>query len=930
MSARLCRLLREEVEEELERDNPGLTTLAAEWRNLLFPEASNEQFADGYAQAVTFGLLVARVRDVDISNIEKAAAELRKAETLIGTALRLLIDNPDVKEPLGTALSTLTRVLNVVDWQTMTKGSADAWLYFYEEFLEVYDNDLRKKTGSYYTPPEVVSAMVRLTDEALQNPRLFNLPRGLAAPEVTICDPATGTGTFLLGILRHIARSVQDSEGTGHIGPAIAAATQRIFGFELQFGPFAVAQLRMIAELQVLAAGAGPLAPADMPTPKLYITDTLGDPYADAQFSSMTAAIGESRKEANRIKREEEITVVIGNPPYKNKAKGMGGWIENGNDAQKSVSPAMASWSPPPEWGVGAHAHHLKNLYVYFWRWAALKVFGSDWKAVVQKDANYDIPDQSGIVCFITVAGFLNGPGFQKMREQLRRDCSDIWVIDCSPEGHQPTVSTRIFQGVQQPVCIVLAARTPEKDRSKPASLHFMELPEGHREKLKFKALETLSFGSSGWVPGPKGWRDPFLGESASLWATMPALEELMDYSVSGVTTHRTWVIAPDKESLIKRWDRLKAEKDVSRKAMLFHEDRDRRVDRKRTIDLGSFKTRDVAVSEDQSPVVGPIRYAYRTFDRQWLIPDHRLLSQARSQLWEMYSQNQIHLTALEAHSPKSGPAIGLSDLIPDLDHYHGRGGRVYPLWRDGQATASNIEPALLRELHRRYRFDVPPEDMMAYIAAVMANPAFTERFKKDLKRPGLRVPLTADRVLFQQAAKLGRRIIWLHTFGERFVDPSADRPNGSPRMEPGKRPQIPAGAAIPGAPNPLPDEMHHDPATNRLHIGDGYVGNVTKAMWDYDVSGMPVIKHWFSYRKRDRSRPIIGDRRPPSPLSDIQPDHWPAEYTTDLIDMLNVLGLLIELEPEQAELLDRIMDGPLISNDKLLEKGAIGEKDSG
>ena len=82
-----------------------------------------------------------------------------------------------------------------------------------------------------------------------------------------------------------------------------------------------------------------------------------------------------SRRDANEVKKDERITVVIGNPPYKEKAKGRGGWIENGSGG-KLVAP-LDRWRPPPEWGVGAHVKHLKNLYVYFWRWATWKVFGS-------------------------------------------------------------------------------------------------------------------------------------------------------------------------------------------------------------------------------------------------------------------------------------------------------------------------------------------------------------------------------------------------------------------------------------------------------------------------------------------------------------------------------------------------------------------------
>jgi len=121
---------------------------------------------------------------------------------------------------------------------------------------------------------------------------------------------------------------------------------------------------------------------------------------------------------------------------------------------------------------------------------------------------------------------------------------------------------------------------------------------------------------------------------------------------------------------------------------------------------------------------------------------------------------------------------------------------------------------------------------------------------------------------------------------------------------------------------------MDYDAEKRRLKIGNGYVDNVTPEMWAYEVSGKQVVWHWFSYRKRDRTRPIIGDRRPPSPLEKIQPESWPAEYTTDLLDLLNVLGRLIELEPAQADLLARISDGPLLTADDLRDTLAKPDKE--
>ena len=252
VSARLCRLLRDEVIEEMILGSAGLSALAEDWRRLLFPEANDAQFADGYAQAVTFGLLVARARDIPLSHgIHDAAQELRKTNSLIGTALSLLTDDEANRDLLKTSLGTLTRVLNEVNWHTVSKDKPEAWLYFYENFLEVYDNKLRKRTGSYYTPPEVVGAMVDLCDEALRGP-LFERVAGFASADVTVADPGVGTGTFLLGVLRRIATTIADDQGPGAVRGAIEAAAARVIGFEIQFGPFAVAQLRLIAEMHAL------------------------------------------------------------------------------------------------------------------------------------------------------------------------------------------------------------------------------------------------------------------------------------------------------------------------------------------------------------------------------------------------------------------------------------------------------------------------------------------------------------------------------------------------------------------------------------------------------------------------------------------------------------------------------------------------------
>jgi hypothetical protein len=902
VSARLCRLLRDEVTEQLALGSPALTALATDWRKLLFPEATPEQFADGYAQAVTFGLLMARARDIRLgAGLDQVAKQLTETHSLIGAALRLLTDDVQNQETLKTSLGTLARVLDAVHWPTISRGKSDAWLYFYEDFLAVYDNALRKKTGSYYTPPEVVGAMVRLTDEALRS--CFAQHAGLASPAVTLADPAVGTGTFLLGVLRRIAETVEADEGPGSVPAAIKAAAQRLVGFEMQLGPFAVAQLRILAELAGLI-GSVP------PPPRMFVTDTLSNPYVEEEWiPGILGTIAQSRKEANKIKKLEPITVVIGNPPYKEKAKGLGGWVET--DSKNSPEPApLNAWMPPAEWGVGAHAKHLRNLYVYFWRWATWKVFDHDPQA------------NTGIVCFITVAGFLNGPGFERMRDYLRRTADEIWVIDCSPEGHQPEVNTRIFEGVQQPVCIVLASRPKGTKSDTPATVRFRALPAGHRQ-AKFDALGKLTLDGDDWVKCPTAWRAPFLPASTGAWSTYPALTDLFIYNGSGVMPGRTWVIAPDAESLQRRWQTLINAPDDDKEALFHPHLRGGKLGDKHSkkivrVGLPGYEARPTPVAYEQQPCIPPLRYGFRSFDRQWIIPDNRLINQPNPELWELHSERQVYVTAPSDRSPSAGPALTFTALIPDLHHYNGRGGRAFPLWHDREATVPNIPPNLPAYLGQRYQREVSAEDLFAYIAAVAAHPAFTARFQADLVQPGLRIPLTADAASFAAAAELGRTVIWLHTFGERFVDPKQGRPAGPPRLPANAAPRVPAAGAIPQDRAAMPDTIEYDEANQRLMIGSGYVERVTPRMWGYEVSGKQVLRQWFSYRKADRERPIIGDRRPPSKLGEIQPDHWLAEYTTELINVLNVLGRLIELEPAQADLLEQVCSGQTISADEL------------
>lgn len=889
VSARLCRLLRSEVEAELSVGAETLRATAEDWRNLLFPTASDTQFADGYAQAVMFGFLIARAKNISIEqDTDQIGKQLGATNSLIGRALQVLGSVAEEESGLKAVLDTSKRVLSAVEWTKLEHGSRrDTWLYFYEDFLATYDSDLRKQTGSYYTPIPVVESMTRLTDEAVQ--KLLGIPAGLADDSVTLIDPAMGTGAFLLETLRLVAERHTADYGIAAQGAALTERLKKVIGFEIQLGPFAVAQLRLLAELAALGSG------ATVDQLRTYVADTLSDPNAEhSAIGQFYEPIAESRRQADQIKREEQILVVLGNPPYKEKAKGMGGWIESGSNSEFVP---LEDFTPPKDWKLGPHLKQLRNSYVYFWRWATWKVFDS-------------VPKESpGIVAFITVAGFLDGDGFQQMRAKMREQATDIFVIECSPEGLMPPVNTRIFQAVPHPVCIVIAVRRPGGS-SEPATTKIRTLTPGERDH-KFKELAGMTLDDDGWSPASSAPRAPFAADGDPRWVRHPLLDDLFVYNGSGVMPGRTWVIAPDAWTLNERIRVLQSETNLSKQRELFSEGAGLKVDKPLREPLPGYTLREKAIGADTSAEV-PTRYAFRNLDRSWIIPDKRVLNRPNPTLWATSSRAQVYLTAPRSDSPTSGPAVTVAPSPPDMDHHRGHGGgRVYPLWADSSGTVPNIRPEVLTTLKNTYGREPSAEEVVAYIVAVTSFPGYTSAFAVDLIAPGVRVPFTTDIFLFDRAVAVGMLSIWYQTYGQRFLQPGQPATvSGVPRLPADRMPRN--VVEFPSTSAEFPNTLEYDEFSQTLCVGMGVIDQVTPAMRAYNIDGVNILDKWFSYRKADRARPIIGMRRV-SALMGIQPDHWLPEYTTDLVDLLNVIGLLVDLEESQAEILTKIISGEIV-----------------
>jgi len=877
-----CRLIRGDVEEALANSLSPLHILKKEIKSLLFPEATDRQFADAYAQTVIFALLLAKLEGANALDLNDAYRALESHHLLLSRSLHFLTD-PQARGEISTSLGLTQRVIQEVLPETLkpAKGEKDPWLFFYEFFLAKYDPKLRKEWGVYYTPVEVVRCQVSLIDEILG--KEFGRTMGFVEPGVVTLDPALGTGTYLLGIIDHSLTRVEAEEGRGAVKGGARSLANNLHGFEWMVGPYAVAQLRFSRSL--LAHGAS-LPPAGV---GVYLTNTLESPHTHPPAPPLFhKPIAEEHKRALKIKDSEHVLVCLGNPPYGRHEAAQalnravtGGWVRYGDENHLPILDDFIV--PARRSGFGVHLKNLYNHYVYFIRWALWKVF------------EHESALGPGIVSFITASSYLDGDAFAGIREHMRRVCDRIDIIDLGGEGRGTRKSENVF-AIQTPVAIFVAWRKRKKDADKPAAVRYVRIDGTREEKLE-KLASVRSFSDFSWEDAPSEWQARFRPEMQGGYFSWPLLLDIFPWQQSGVEVKRSWPIGPEIRVLEERWRSL-IQSDP--KSNSFKETRDRKT----TVSYPSLK----AGEPDLPPIEGekslvpitPVKYGFRSFDRQYVIPDNRIGDYFRPSLWRTLSDMQLFLSSSFAFPLNAGPGITVSADLPDLHFFCNRGGKdIIPLYRDACAQDPNIALGLLDVLSKCYGRAVTAEDFAGYVYAVLAQPEYTSRFALELNSREIRVPLTKKTPLFFRAAEFGKSLLWLHTYGQRLA--GEGRPGG----------RIPAGKAkclkaVSDAEDIYPNEFRYDEDSRRLLVGDGVFGPVGPEVYHFEVSGFHVVKSWLGYRMRDRSG------RKSSPLDEIRPRVWTREFTRELLELLWVLERTVEGYPQQKKLLDEILSGPL------------------
>ena len=892
---------------------PPLVGLRKDWRDTLAPSTSNEEFADSFAQTVVFSLVVAlsEGHDLSLETFSTMAGRLRSQHGLLGNALGLLTEHLDEKSSLYNALAVIVRVMGAASWDDISGGKSDVYLHLYEHFLKVYNPEQRKKTGSYYTPVEVVDQMVRLVDDALRT--YLGKEHGLASEGVSVIDPAMGTGTYPLSVMHKVART--ESLAPAARTRALNRLAKNLYGFELQSGPFSVAELRLNQTLKELGAD---ISEDGL---NLYVADTLSDPYAKQKpvNGNTLRLLSQLSNKATRVKREVPIQVCIGNPPYKDKAEGMGGWVESGFRSPDVASPILDDFRAS---GMGRYEYVLKNLYVYFWRWAFWKVFEDSFRAM---EGQSDSAQRAGVVCFITADGYLNGPGFAGMREYIRRSSSRGWIINVTPEGKRPPAKNAVF-AIETPVSIALFLREENTDEETPADIRYVALHGTFAEKMQ--ALAALDLDGAEFEPVRSGWGDKFAPEAGGDWDSYPELPDFYASCFPGVKPNKTWVYAPSESVLQERWAELIEGNDLEVRAERFKETSSTGIAvGKKPLPgsdtfQGSLESLNNQIARELIPdTPNIVQVGYRSFDRQYILADSRLLERARPELWEHRVPGQIFIVEQHAHYPKAGPGLYFSALIPDMHAFNNRGGRAHPALTIG-GTPNLTEPA--KQMLRERLGDNAPGDLVYYLAALTGHPGYVRTFDEPLQQAGIRVPLTADPALWERAVQLGKQVVWLHTYGERGeplpgmkylhqLPEGADYTLPTPTVDMGKTMPEKKPSFSPDPVNSLSEEQNI-PVTGTVSFGRARCENMEKRVFDYTVGGNQVLGLWAKYRLK---KPGV---RSSSPLDYIVQREWPPAWSEEYERLLYTLTHLVHLEPAQEKLLDEVLVGEQIFREEFVD----------
>lgn len=868
-----ARLMAEIIERSIEQGGDKGTLLGQmeAFKDVLMNDITTKEFADVYAQTIAYGMFAARLHDKTPDSFSR-----QEAATLIPRTnpfLRRLFQNIagyDLDERISWIVDDLAESFRVSDMEAVMKGFGkrtqqnDPFIHFYEDFLSAYDPKLRKSRGVWYTPQPVVNFIVRAVDEILQTE--FQLPMGLADTstikaersvdqssdkrysdgkkkelreyhKVQILDPATGTGTFLAEVISQIYQKFQGQAGMWQ-GYVEEHLIPRLNGFELLMASYTMAHLK----LDMLLEETGYKSVDDQRL-RVYLTNSLEEHHKDtgtlfAQFLAREA------NEANAIKRDTPVMVIMGNPPYSGESKNKGEWIMN----------LMEDYKREPNTTTRLQERNSKWL-------------NDDYCKFIRLGQEFVDKNTEGVLAYINNHGFLDNPTFRGMRWNLMKSFDKIYIIDLHgnslkkevcPDGSK---DENVFD-IQVGVSINIFVKTGKKHSNALAEVYHYDLWGRRKHKYKYLTEHTLTTVPFEKIEPQKSeyFFTPKDYESMEKYNKGFSVVELMPVNGVGICSKRDAIaFHDDKEELISvlnDFDTL-PEEEIKVKYNITRESRDQKVSFAKS-NIGDYKIKDKYIK----------RVSYRPFDMKWTYFTDRVRGFLAYPVYKIMNHLAVGAN-VGLVIGRQGQAVGsmkwnlifISDSITDLNLYYRGGGVTFPLYlypeqadllNDGERTP-NLNQDIVNDISKAIGLEFEPEksgdsthfapiDLLDYIYAVLHSPTYRDKYAEFLKIDFPRVPYPENGEQFRQLAEIGSELRKVHLMEHSDL---AKLITTYPI----------AGDNVVGA---IPDrrrwELSEDGKKGKVWVNETqYFDNVPLVAWEFYIGGYQPAQKWLKDR-RDRT----------------------------------------------------------------------------
>ena len=827
--ARRTRELQTQIATTLTDEDSETYRMFKAFKETLLATLTPNDFSDMYAQTLTYGLFAARCTLPNATNFSRhtAVGTLPRSNPFL-VQLFYHVASPRLETNVTYILDDIATLLQNVPTAmlrtafTTRNPLEDPVIHFYETFLKEYNPKLRFDRGVFYTPPQVISYIVRSVDALLKTK--LNRPDGLADDDTLILDPATGTGGFLLSVLDHIREHVTTHYGTGDWNQYInAQLVKRIFGFELLVAPYTIAHLKLSLFLQTQGWRADERL-------GIYLTNALEQPDEMQPPLPFAAFISDEANEALSIKRDEPILVILGNPPYKQHSANPS---RVGNDLT-FIGGLMEDYSQVDREPLGEiNPRALQDDYVKFIRWAQWRI-----------DRNGE-----GVIGYIVNNNFLDAPTARGMRQNLLDSFNTIYVLnlhgsnrrtEAVPTGQKDENVFDIIQGV----CILLCVK--ERDNPVSAKVYFADMW-GTREE-RYSTLSQTDIQSTEWTElQPTSPYYLFVLQETNYSAEYESgwkITDIFQTSSIGIVTAR------DKLTIHRTAEEVR-ETVTDFVSLSVDEARDRyrlpRDSRDWQIHLAQADLRN---NPDAEQHITSIRY--RPFDTRWTY----YTGHSRGFHCMPRPTNMPHLRKKNfalcvcriVKSPVWQHAL-ISDKITDncyISNTTSESAHVFPLYLypdpEGFALETerklNFKPAFLTALSETLELPqttplklpegITPEEILAYIYAVLYSPTYRERYYEFLKYDFPRIPLLQDIDEFCLLAEYGQELIDLHLLKDR---------------------NIPHRHLFEGEGDGVVSKLRYEDGNVWINNTQSFT-NVPPEVWEYEIGAYQVCEKWLKDRK--------------------------------------------------------------------------------